>query len=101
MAAVGNRPVSVGRPAWSVVAEQELRDLWLAGRGLPLMLACSVLLSVACYLVAANQSLNALRPAVAQQRTLDAGGFLPLAVTMLATVLLLMGFAARRRRGLR
>jgi len=44
---------------------------------------------------------NALRLAVAQQRTLDAGGVLPLAVTMPATVLLLMGFAARKRRGLR
>jgi len=44
---------------------------------------------------------NALRLAVAQQRTLDAGGVLPLAVAMPTTVLLLMGLAARRRRRLR
>lgn len=44
---------------------------------------------------------NTLRLAVAQQRTVDAGGILPLAVAMPTTVLLLMGFAARRRRRLR
>ncbi len=41
---------------------------------------------------------NALGLAVAEQRTLDAGGVLPLAVAVPATVLLLIGFAARRRR---
>lgn len=45
---------------------------------------------------------NALRAAIAQRRTLNAGGgILPLAVAMPTTVLLLMGFAARRRRRLR
>jgi hypothetical protein len=44
---------------------------------------------------------NTLRLAVAQQRTVDAGGILPLAVAMPTTVLLLLGFAARRRRRLR
>ena len=43
-----------------VVAGQELRDLWLAGRGLPLMVAFSLLLSVITYLGATNQSLNFL-----------------------------------------
>jgi len=60
MAAVGDRPDGVGRRAWIVVADRELRDLWLAGRGLPLLLAYSVLLSVTSYLVAANQALNFL-----------------------------------------
>jgi len=60
MAAVGERPIGVGRPAWMVVAERELRDLWLAGRGLPLLLAYTLLLSVTSYLVAANQALNFL-----------------------------------------
>lgn len=46
--------------AWLVVAERELRDLWLAGRGLPLMLAFTVLLSVSSYLVATNLELNFL-----------------------------------------
>lgn len=46
--------------AWSVVAGQELRDLWLGGRGLPLALAFSALLSILSYLVATNHSLNFL-----------------------------------------
>ncbi|MFL6105199.1 MAG: hypothetical protein ACJ74K_18180, partial [Actinomycetes bacterium] len=71
MAAVGDRPVGVGRRAWMVVAERELRDLWLAGRGLPLLLAYSVLLSVTSYLVAANQALNFLEQREAVSLTLQ------------------------------
>ena len=44
---------------------------------------------------------NTLRLAVAQQRTVDAGGILPLAVAVPTTVLLLAGLVARRRRRLR
>jgi ABC-2 type transport system permease protein len=44
----------------TVVAGQELRDLWLRGRGLLLTLAFSALLSVLSYLVATNQALNFL-----------------------------------------
>ncbi|MFL6186623.1 MAG: ABC transporter permease, partial [Actinomycetes bacterium] len=54
-----------------VVAERELRDLWLAGRGLPLLLAYSVLLSVTSYLVAANQALNFLEQREAVSLTLQ------------------------------
>jgi ABC-2 type transport system permease protein len=43
-----------------VLAEQELRDLWLSGRGLALMLAHSTLLSAITYLIATNQELNFL-----------------------------------------
>ena len=46
--------------AWAIVAGQELRDLWLGGRGLLLSLAFSGLLSVLSYLVATNQALNFL-----------------------------------------
>ena len=46
--------------AWTVVAGQELRDLWLGGRGLLLTLAFSGLLSILSYLVATNQALNFL-----------------------------------------
>jgi ABC-2 type transport system permease protein len=46
--------------AWAVVAGQELRDLWLGGRGLLLSLAFSGLLSVLAYLVATNTALNFL-----------------------------------------
>src|SRR2546423_3122739 len=47
-------------PAWIVVAVQELRDLWVGGRGLLLTVAFSGLLSVLSYLVATNQALNFL-----------------------------------------
>jgi ABC-2 type transport system permease protein len=43
-----------------VVTVQELRDLWLGGRGLVLGLAFSLLLSVIAYLVATNRALNFL-----------------------------------------
>jgi ABC-2 type transport system permease protein len=43
-----------------VVTGQELRDLWLGGRGLVLSFAFSLLLSVIAYLVATNQALNFL-----------------------------------------
>ncbi len=43
-----------------IVARQEIRDLWLGGRGLALTLGFSVLLSVISYLVATNQALNYL-----------------------------------------
>jgi ABC-2 type transport system permease protein len=45
---------------WTVVLEQELRDLWLGGRGLVLSFAFSVLLSLIAYLVATNRALNFL-----------------------------------------
>lgn len=48
------------RRAWLVVAERELRDLWLAGRGLPLMFGYAVLLSITSYLTATTQALNFL-----------------------------------------
>jgi ABC-2 type transport system permease protein len=43
-----------------VVTVQELRDLWLGGRGLVLSFAFSLLLSVTSYLVATNRALNFL-----------------------------------------
>ena len=43
-----------------VVVGQELRDLWLGGRGLVLSFAFSLLLSVISYLVATNRALNFL-----------------------------------------
>lgn len=46
--------------SWGIVAWQELRDLWLGGRGLLLTLAFSLLLSVIAYLVATNTALNFL-----------------------------------------
>lgn len=48
---------SIPRP-WLVVARRETADLWSLGRGLPMMLALSALLSITTYLVASNQALN-------------------------------------------
>jgi len=62
---------SAARPAWTVVAGQELRDLWLGGRGLMLTLAFSCLLSVLSYLVATNQALNFLEQREAVNLTLQ------------------------------
>jgi ABC-2 type transport system permease protein len=49
-----------GSPGWAVVLGQELRDLWLGGRGLLLSVAFSLLLSVIAYLVGTNTALNFL-----------------------------------------
>lgn len=57
--AAGQAPAAP-RSRIAVVAGQELRDLWLGGRGLPLVFAFSLLLSVVSYLVATNQALNYL-----------------------------------------
>ena len=47
-------------PGWAIVCGQELRHLWLGGRGLLLSLSFSILLSFTTYLVATNQALNFL-----------------------------------------
>jgi ABC-2 type transport system permease protein len=47
-------------PGWLIVLDQELRDLWLGGRGLVLSFAFSLLMSVIAYLVATNKALNLL-----------------------------------------
>jgi len=58
-------------PAWIVVTQQELRDLWLGGRGLVLSFAFSLLLSVIAYLVATNRALNFLEQRVTVNLTLQ------------------------------
>ena len=50
-----NRAVS---RSWILVAGQELRDLWLSGRGLTLMVAYTAVLSGSTYVVAINEDLN-------------------------------------------
>jgi ABC-2 type transport system permease protein len=49
-----------GFTGWRVILPQELRDLWLGGRGLVLSLAFSLLVSIISYLVATNRALNFL-----------------------------------------
>src|SRR2546421_542606 len=87
MAAVAQR--ATVRRGWLVVVEQELRDLWLGGRGLVLGLAFSLLMSVIAYLVATNKALNFLeqREAVnlALQVALAVGALLTLLASTFAT----------------
>jgi len=59
------------RRAWPIVAGQEIRELWIAGRGLPLTIAYSLLLSVITYLVATNTALNFLEQREAVNLTLQ------------------------------
>lgn len=47
-------------PGWWIVLGQELRDVWLGGRGPALAFAFSLILSAVAYLVATNTALNFL-----------------------------------------
>jgi ABC-2 type transport system permease protein len=73
MAAIEHAAPGPATPAWLVVTGQELRDLWLAGRALAMMVAFSLLLSVTTYLVATNQALNFLEQREAVNLTLQIG----------------------------
>lgn len=53
-------PSAGATPGWAVVAGQELRDLWLGGRGPILIFTFSLLLSLLTYLSATNKELNLL-----------------------------------------
>lgn len=71
-----------GSSGWVVVLQQELRDLWLGGRGLMLSFAFSILVSVIAYLVATNTALNFLEQRESVNLTLQVaiavGGLLAL-----------------------
>ena len=45
---------------WVVVARQELRDLWIGGRGLLLLFGFSILVSVITYVAATSEGINFL-----------------------------------------
>jgi ABC-2 type transport system permease protein len=62
-----------GHHVWTVVAEQELRGLWLGGRGLLLSLGFSLLLSVIAYLAATTTDLNFLERRESVSLTLQVG----------------------------
>jgi ABC-2 type transport system permease protein len=70
-------------PSWVVVLEQELRDLWLGGRGLLLSVGFSLLLSVIAYLTATNKALNFLE----QRETVNLTLQVAIAVGALLTLL--------------
>ena len=75
---------SESTPGWLVVLGQELRDLWLGGRGLVLSFAFSVLVGIIAYLVATNTDLNFLEQRESTSLTLQVaiavGGLLTLLV---------------------
>jgi ABC-2 type transport system permease protein len=80
----------------SVVADRELRDLWVGGRGLALTFAFSALLSVIAYLVATNRTLNFLEHRETVNLTLQ------VAIAVGALLTLLAGadaFSGERERG--
>lgn len=87
MAAV-ETPVERSEPrrggGWAVVLAQELRDLWLGGRGLVLCFAFSILVSVIAYLVATSTDFNFLEQRESASLTLQVaiavGGLLALLV---------------------
>jgi ABC-2 type transport system permease protein len=72
------------RRAWPSVVEQELRDLWIGGRGLALGLAFSVLMSVVAYLVATNHALNFLEHRETVNLTLQVAVAVGALLTLLA-----------------
>jgi ABC-2 type transport system permease protein len=67
---------------WTIVVAQEVRDLWLGGRGLLLCFGFSTLLSLIAYLVATNTALNFLEQRESVNLTLQVaiavGGLLTL-----------------------
>jgi ABC-2 type transport system permease protein len=95
MAAVA-APVPAARRAWPVVLQQELRDLWLGGRGLALGFAYSVLLSVIAYLVATNRALNFLEHRETVNLTLQVGIAVGALLALLAAA---DAFSGERERG--
>jgi len=93
MSAIAAHPV---KRAWPLVAEQELRDLWLAGRGFPLIFGYSLLLSVITYLGATNTALNFLEQRESVNLTLQVA-------VAAGSLLVLLGaadaFSGERERG--
>jgi ABC-2 type transport system permease protein len=88
--------LSPPRRAWLAVAGQELRDLWLGGRGLALTFAYSLLLSVMTYLTATNSVLNFLEQREAVNLTLQIGVAVGALLVLLTTADALSG---ERERG--
>jgi ABC-2 type transport system permease protein len=85
MATVAKSPARAGRRPWLVVAEREVRDLWLAGRGLALLLAYAIVLSVTTYLTASEAALNFLEQRESVSLTLQVAVALGSLLALLAT----------------
>jgi ABC-2 type transport system permease protein len=72
------------QPGWVVVLGQELRELWVAGRGLVLCFAFSVLVSALAYLAATNQALNFLEQRESVNLVVQVGMIVGALLTLLA-----------------
>jgi ABC-2 type transport system permease protein len=83
-------------PGWPIVAAQECRDLWVGGRGLALVFAVSVLLSVVTYLAASNQVLNFIEQREAVNLTLQVAVAVGVLVTLVVSA---DGISGERERG--
>jgi ABC-2 type transport system permease protein len=81
---------------WSIVARQELRDLWLGGRALVLLFAFSLLLGVITYLTATNSLLNFLEQRESVNLTLQIGVAVGALLVLLTTA---DAFSGERERG--
>lgn len=84
MAAVGEISPARSAPGWVVMLQQELRDLWLGGRGLLLSFGFSIVLSVIAYLMATNTDLNFLEQRESVSLTLQVAIAVGALLTLLA-----------------
>ena len=92
----GQTPVKTAGPGWLVVAEQEVRDLWVSGRAPVLLFAFSVLLSGVTYLAATNLDINFLE----QREAVDLILQVAVAVGVLVTLVVSAdGISGERERG--
>jgi ABC-2 type transport system permease protein len=71
--------------AWLIVAGQELRDLWITGRGLVLLFAFSILMSVITYLTGTDAALNFLEQREAVNLVLEVAVAVGVLVTMVVS----------------
>jgi ABC-type transport system involved in multi-copper enzyme maturation permease subunit len=53
-------PAGRGSPAWRVVMSRELRDLWVGGKALHLILLYTILLGIYSFMLASNAEVNLL-----------------------------------------
>lgn len=61
------------RPAWLVLLTWELKELWIGGKALILIILFSILLSIMAWLLATNSELNLIPPKEMVFLTLQAG----------------------------
>lgn len=81
----GVQPVAGEAASWRVVAVQEVRDLWLSGRGPVLLFGFGVLMSAMTYLAATNSALNFLEQREAVNLAMQLAVSVGVLVTLVAS----------------